>query len=191
MRKCRHCRTEIPPKAKSDFYQSAGYCNNPCMAAHGLEKARQQQQRKADRAAKAKRKATRERKEALKTKAEWAKEAQAAFNKWIRLRDRGLPCISCDRPDDGAHQRHASHYRSRGACPELAFEPLNVHASCAQCNCMKSGNILEYRIRLIKKIGQEAVDWLEGPHSPKKYTIEQLRELKREYARKARELEDK
>lgn len=188
-RRCRHCRTEIPPKAKSDFYQSAGYCNNPCMAAHGLEKARQQQQRKADRAAKAKRKATRERKEALKTKAEWAKEAQAAFNKWVRLRDKDLPCISCGRHHQG--QYHAGHYRTVGAHPELRFEPLNVHKQCAPCNNHKSGNIVEYRIELVKRIGQEAVDWLEGPHSPKKYTIEQLRELKREYARKARELEAK
>lgn len=188
MRKCTHCRTEIPPKAKSDRWQTAGFCNVDCMTAHGLAKAKQQRERKAAREAKAKRANIRERKQALKSKSDWAREAQAAFNKWVRARDAGQPCISCDRPDDGTHQRHASHYRSRGACPELAFEPLNVHASCAQCNSMKSGNIAEYRIRLVKKIGQEALDWLEGPHESKKYTIEQLRQIKADYSRLAREM---
>jgi len=49
---------------------------------------------------------------------------------------------------------------------------------------MKSGNILEYRIRLVKKIGQAAVDWLEGPHEPKRYTIDELKEIKAEYKSK-------
>lgn len=188
MRKCRHCRTEIPPKAKSDFYQSAGFCGNACMASHGLEKARQQRERKAQREAKRKRAETRKRKEALKSRSDWAREAQQAFNAWIRARDAGKPCVSCDRPDDGSHQRHASHYRSRGACPELAFEPLNVHASCAQCNSHLSGNIVEYRLRLRDRIGEEALEWLEGPHEAKKYTAEELKEIKRHYLGRAKAL---
>ena len=188
-RKCRHCRAEIPPKAKSNHWQAAGFCNCDCMASHGLEKARQQQQRKADREAKAKRADMRKRKEALKSRADWAKEAQAAFNKWIRLRDAHLPCISCGRHHQG--QYHAGHYRTVGANPELRFEPLNVHKQCAPCNNHKSGNIVEYRINLVSRIGQDAVDWLEGPHEPKRYTVDQLREIKREYTRKAREIERK
>ena len=116
-------------------------------------------------------------------------EAQAAFNKWIRLRDAHLPCISCGRHHQG--QYHAGHYRTVGANPELRFEPLNVHKQCAPCNNHKSGNIVEYRINLVSRIGQDAVDWLEGPHEPKRYTVDQLREIKREYTRKAREIERK
>ena len=66
---------------------------------------------------------------------------------------------------------------------------MNVHTSCAQCNTMKSGNILEYRIRLVKKIGQAAVDWLEGPHEAKRYTIDELKEIKLRYRRLLRELQ--
>jgi len=115
------------------------------------------------------------------------KLTQSAFNAWIRFRDSGKPCISCDKPDSGTHQRHASHFRSVGACAELRFNSLNVHTSCSVCNNHLSGNIAGYRPRLIDKIGIELVEWLEGPHEPKKYTCEQLREIRAYYARLTRE----
>ena len=183
MRKCRQCREPIPSKKDcTDPYTNGGFCDIACYGLHKAKKDRESRDKR-------KRKEHAERKESIKTKAEHARESQAAFNAWIRARDRGLPCISCDKPDDGSHQRHASHYRSRGACPEIAYEPLNVHTSCAQCNTMKSGNILEYRIRLVKKIGQAAVDWLEGPHEAKRYTIDELKEIKARYRRLLRELQ--
>jgi hypothetical protein len=52
----------------------------------------------------------------------------------------------------------------------------------------KSGNLLGYRPRLIEKIGIEAVEWLEGPHEPKRYTVEQLKAMTAEYRAKTREL---
>jgi hypothetical protein len=115
-------------------------------------------------------------------------EAQAAFNAYIRARDRGKPCISCDWPDDGSNQRHCSHYRSVGAMPALRYVEENCSTSCAQCNSHKSGNILEYRIRLVKKIGQARVDWLEGPHEPAKHTREQLVGIRAVYKAKLKEL---
>lgn len=138
---------------------------------------------------KEKRKKLRQDKERIKTRSDWLREAQAAFNKYIRLRDKDLPCISCDKPNNGSHQRHASHYRSVGAHPELRFESLNVHASCAQCNAIKSGNLVEYRIRLSNKIGAINLTWLEGPHEPKKYTVEEIKEIIKEYKEKIKLLE--
>lgn len=131
---------------------------------------------------------TRKMREAIKTKAQWAKEAQAEFNKYIRVRDEKLPCISCGKPNDGSHQRHASHYRSRGAHPELAFDETNVHASCMQCNSIKSGNIVDYRLGLLLKVGTKAVEVLEGPHEPKKYTIDDYKAIKAKYKMKAKDL---
>lgn len=130
---------------------------------------------------------TKARLEKLKSRAEWAREAQAAFNRWVRLRDAADACISCGRHHQG--QYHAGHYLSRGAHPELAYEPLNCHKQCSPCNTHLSGNIALYRGRLIEKIGAEAVAWLEGPHEPKHYTIDDLRELKARYTRMARDLE--
>lgn len=127
------------------------------------------------------------RKEKLKSRADHLKDTQHAFNAWIRARDAGQPCISCGTTADV--QYCAGHYRTTAASPELRFEPLNVNLQCNRnCNMGKSGNLLGYRPGLIKKIGIEAVEWLEGPHEPKKYTVEQLKAMTAEYRAKTREL---
>jgi len=131
----------------------------------------------------------RQAKEALKTRQDWIREAQRWFNRYIRLRDKDETCISCDKPSTWNGQWHASHYRSTGACPELRFEELNCHKSCSQCNNFLSGNIIPYRKRLVSKIGADNVDWLEGSHKAKKYTIEELQEIKKIYKNKCKELE--
>jgi len=126
------------------------------------------------------------RREKLKSRAEHMREAQAAFNEWIRLRDADRPCVSCGRHHEG--QYHAGHYRSVGANPELRFEPLNVWKQCAPCNTHLSGNLVNYRISLLQGIGAEKVEWLEGPHEPRKYTVEEIKTIKAEYRAKTREL---
>lgn len=128
-------------------------------------------------------------KKRMKSRADWLKEAQAAVNRYVRLRDAGKPCISCGRHHQG--QYHAGHYRSVGSSPELRFELLNINSQCAPCNNHLSGNIVEYRKGLIEKIGVKMVEWLEGPHAAAKYTIEQLEEIKAEYVRLAKEIESK
>ncbi|WP_338487085.1 recombination protein NinG [Pseudomonas trivialis] len=127
------------------------------------------------------------RKEKLKSRADHLKDTQHAFNAWIRARDAGQPCISCGTTADV--QYCAGHYRTTAASPELRFEPLNVHLQCNRnCNMGKSGNLLGYRPGLIQKIGIEAVEWLEGPHEPKKYTVEELKAMTAKYRAMTREL---
>ena len=133
------------------------------------------------------------RKEKLKTRADHLREAQAAVNEYVRLRDVHLPCISCDSmPNDNdlmtGSRWDAGHYRSVGACPELRFEPLNIHRQCVKCNRNLSGNAVEYRIRLVQRIGAEKVAWLEDLHAPCKYTVEEIKAIKAKYRAKTREL---
>ena len=133
------------------------------------------------------------RKEKLKSRADHLREAQAAVNEFIRLRDAHLPCISCDSlPSDHdlmtGSRWDAGHYRSVGVCPELRFEPLNIHRQCVRCNRNLSGNAVEYRIRLVLRIGTEKVDWLEGPHPARKYTVDEIKAIKADYRTKTREL---
>lgn len=133
------------------------------------------------------------RKEKLKSRADHLREAQAAVNEFIRLRDAHLPCISCDStPNDidlmTGSRWDAGHYRSVGACPELRFEPLNIHRQCVKCNRNLSGNTVGYRIRLVLRIGTEKVDWLEGPHSARKYTVDEIKAIKADYRAKTREM---
>jgi hypothetical protein len=126
------------------------------------------------------------RKEKLKSRADHLRETQAVFNEWIRLRDAALPCVSCGRFHEG--QWHAGHYRTVGANPELRFNPDNVHKQCAPCNNHKSGDIVNYRINLVKRIGLERVEILEGPHKAQRYTIEDLKTMKADYRALIREL---
>lgn len=108
---------------------------------------------------------------------DWLKKCEKEVNKYIRLRDHGEPCISCDWPDDGSNQRHASHFRSVGACSSLRFNLFNIHASCAQCNTSKSGNIGEYRPRLVEKIGLAKVEWIECQPKQFRYDLSYLKKL--------------
>ena len=124
----------------------------------------------------------------LKTRSQWLKDAQAIFNKFIRLRDSGLPCIACNKPM--MKKINASHYRSVGANPELRFEELNCHSGCEACYTFLSGNIFNHRVNLKLKIGDEKLAWLEGNHEPKKYTIEQIQEIIKHYRLKVKELEN-
>lgn len=133
------------------------------------------------------------RKEKLKSRADHLHEAQAAVNEYVRLRDAHLPCISCDStPNDNdlmtGSRWDAGHYRSVGACPELRFEPLNIHRQCVKCNRNLSGNAVEYRIRLVQRIGAEKVAWLEALHPPCKHTVEEIKAIKAKYRAMTREL---
>lgn len=133
------------------------------------------------------------RKEKLKSRGDHLREAQAAVNEYVRLRDAHLPCISCDStPNDNdlmtGSRWDAGHYRSVGACPELRFEPLNIHRQCVKCNRNLSGNAVEYRIRLVQRIGAEKVAWIEGPHEARRYTVEEIKAIKAKYRAMTKEL---
>ena len=132
------------------------------------------------------RKAIKAAKERIKSRGDYLKDAQAAFNAWVRERDALLPCVSCGRYHQG--QWHAGHYRTVAGSPELRFEPLNVWKQCAPCNNHKSGDIVNYRLELVRRIGVEQVAWLEGPHEPKRYTIDDLKAITAMYRAKLREL---
>lgn len=178
-KKCRNpaCRSEFTPERPMQTV-----CGYPC----GLALVKAKQEKEGKKQAKAERAQAKAAKEKLKTKADYAREAQQAINEFIRLRDFNEPCISCGRHHSGAY--HAGHYRSTKAAPALRFEPSNIHKQCAPCNTHLSGNLVEYRIRLIQKVGLEAVEWLEGPHEPARYSIEDLQQIKATYRAKTREL---
>ena len=128
------------------------------------------------------------RKEAAKPRSKWLQEAQHAFNAWVRARDKaaGHGCISCGTKNG---KENAGHYLSVGARPELRFEPLNVALQCERCNTYLHGNLIAYRQALLICYGPEVVEWLEGPHAPKKYTIPDLKQIIATYRAKAKELE--
>ena len=159
-------------------------CRNPLC---GLKKA-QRDRAKREAKARAKRVSeTREYKEKAKTRTEWLSDAQNAFNKFIRARDKDKPCISCGRYVAG--QYCAGHFYTRKARPDLRFNEDNVHKQCNfHCNNNLSGNIENYRPSLIEKIGQERFDALQVV-GRSNWSIDEIKEIKRRYAAMALELE--
>lgn len=178
--KCKVCHSEF---IKRSPFQK--WCSVECGAVLAVEaltkkKARQQA---------AERKQTREKLRKMKSKTQVANEVQAVVNKYVRLRDFHLGCISCDKPATWDGQWHASHFRSRGAASALRFNLWNIHKSCSVCNNHKSGNLAEYEPRLRKKIGDEKVDWLKNQNRLAKFSTEYLYRLKSVFAKKIKRLE--
>ena len=170
------CEGEYLPR--SSFQQTCG--NIAC----AMKKAVRDRQKKLA----AQRARTRAERLAIKSRGEWLKDAQQVFNKFIRLRDNGKPCISCNQNHGG--QYHAGHYLSRGARPDLRFSERNTHKQCAPCNNHLSGNLANYRINLIEKIGEAAVVELEsGPRGRSDWSILEIQEIIRTYKAKIKELQ--
>lgn len=151
-------------------------CNIECAIAFGRKEK-----------AKAQRLSDKKRRESLKSNRELADEAQRAFNRYIRVRDRGRGCISCGKKNAG--QYHAGHYRTVKAAPQLRFDVRGCHAQCAQCNNFDSGNVVEYRIRLVERLGAEVVERLECTNHQPNFSADYLRRLKAVFSRRARHLE--
>jgi hypothetical protein len=121
----------------------------------------------------------------LKPRSKWLAEAQVAFNAWVRAEDEFRGCISCG---TNTGKMNAGHFRSVGSCPELRFERANVHKQCERCNTFFHGNLLGYRAGLKGRISEERLEWLEGPHPPKHYSIDDLKQIISTYRAKTKEL---
>ena len=133
-----------------------------------------------------------ERKAKLKRIPDLVKEAQTAFNKWIRARDEKEPCISCGAPPPDLSQLHAGrdagHYRSTGAAAHLRFHEDNCHAQCVKCNQWKAGNAVDYRLGLVARLGLERVEAIEANNVPHKWERDELIAIRALYTAKTKEL---
>jgi hypothetical protein len=131
--------------------------------------------------------------EKLKTRSDWIKEAQIAFNRFIRLRDAGRPCICCGVPL--ASERvgggfDCGHYRSVGSAPHLRFDERNAHGQTKQCNRYGAGRAVDYRRGLVDRIGLDALEALEADQTPRKWTVDELKAIRDLYRQKAKALEN-
>ena len=160
--KCKHCRKRLERIGDKIH----GDCIGPWIEAN-KGKFRAQ-------AVKAERKKDRECKKAAKPP-NYLAIAQKAFNAWVRERDKDQPCICCGREKTQvnglrAHGWDAGHYRSRGSAPHLRFHEDNCHRQLVYCNQFRAGNAVDYRLRLIERIGLERVEALEADQAARHYT---------------------
>lgn len=128
-------------------------------------------------------------KENLKGHSYYIQFLQVVFNTFIRVRDKGKDCISCDSKLDDKY--HAGHYLSTGAYPNLRFEETNVHGQCIRCNMHLHGALIPYTEKLPKRIGLDAYyELLEKRKQEKKYTIPEIKELIKLYRDKTKALQE-
>ena len=181
MTKCKICRAEFVKRSMTHKC-----CSPECAEIFGREQTKKQ-------VAKKEREEVKVRKEKLKRLPDWIADAQTIFNKYIRLRDVGLPCICCGRINEAQNTLggvfDAGHYRSRGSAGHLRFHEDNCHAQLKHCNRWGAGRAVDYRIGLIQRIGLERVEALEANNIPHKWTVEELKEIIATYKRKIKELE--
>jgi hypothetical protein len=128
----------------------------------------------------------------LKTLSQYESEAKKSFQKYVRLRDKDLPCISCNEMVkdlwDGGHYFKAELFSG------LIFNEKNCHKQCRKCNRFLGGNEIQYRKGLLNRFGFEYVEQLESiadENRVYKYTKDELIEIKRKYDGKIKELERK
>lgn len=170
--KLKHCSYQDHDLPISEFTSTrAKYCNS-CKRVRELELAKERRSKQIDRL-----KNKKSKKKVVKSIAQLKKHAQKVFNAWIRQRDGGRGCISC-----GKEIKHAGHYVNQGSSGYLRYDESNVHGQCVYCNVWARGNLIEYRINLVKKIGLKEVERLEHDrHKTKKWQRDELEEIIERY----------
>ncbi|WP_145585553.1 recombination protein NinG [Yersinia rochesterensis] len=189
-RNCKVCKTRFKPEK---IYQ--WWCNEE----HRIEYAVlvMKDKRRRDEVSELKRRREKEREERKELKVRkinaqpktyWIKQAQQAVNAFVRARDSNLPCVSCG--TTSAAQWDAGHYRTTAAAPQFRFDPRQIHKQCSVCNQHKSGNIVPYRVELIKRIGIETVEAIENNHERRSYTVEELKGIRDYYRLELKQLKE-
>lgn len=178
MNKCPICKSKFQQERIGQVICSGDCAINQILAAGKKTAAVAKKQLKADI-------------DALKSPAELAREAQKAFNDFVRLRDSAVGCISCTKPADWVGGVwHAGHYRAAGKVPALKFNEANCHRQCSQCNYFLHGAAGAYRDGLIDRLGIDAVVWLDGEHMKKTWTSSELRGIRATYKEKLKRLKN-
>ena len=176
-KRCKSCKLTFVPSRPLQVC-----CSPNCALCWGREQSAKAEARQV----RAQRRETRAKLNAMKSLATLKAEAQAAFNKWIRWRDRGQPCISCGTRAgmDEPNGADAGHYRTRSAAPHLRYDERNVHAQCKRCNRYLAGNQAAMGRGMIQRIGLAAVEALDADNAVRKFTREELIAIRADYLAK-------
>jgi hypothetical protein len=182
-KKCKACGQSFQP-----WSSTAVCCSWECAHNHVVAK-RQKEEQQAEKEA---RKAIRVAKEAAKKPSKLKAEAWTAFSAYVRTRDEGKRCISCEtilvkRGAPGGDY-DAGHFRAKGGAKHLEFDERNVHGQCKYCNRRLGGNYANQEPELIRRIGMEAFLALKADNEPRRLRAEDYRAIKAHYTAKRREL---
>lgn len=120
--------------------------------------------------------------EKTRTVPELIKKLEVEFNRFIRIRDLGNDCISCNKKLTDIREYHAGHYYSAGHHSNIRFNEKNVHGQCIECNLHLHGNPIRYRKKLEIKLGAQELEQLdEIAYLTKKWNRDELIKLTKVY----------
>ena len=72
----------------------------------------------------------------------------------------------------------------------MRFDEANCYRQLKQCNRYGAGRAVDYRIGLIARVGLAEVERIESDQTVRKWWPQQLREIRDEYRRKAKALQE-
>lgn len=179
MPKCKNCKEKFEPR----FTTLEKYCwNSDCKFIEAMQKLESSKKNEQKEWNKKKAKI----KKSMLTNSDYLKMAQQVFNSYIRLRDNGLLCISCNKKP---LKENAGHYFSAGGHSSLRYNEDNVHLQCEHCNTFLSGNLLNYQVGIQQRIGAERLLILhQKAHEIKRWSKEELEEIITKYKAECKKL---
>jgi len=116
----------------------------------------------------------------LMTKKDYEKILQQLVNKYVRMRDKGQPCISCQKPIKG--KMDAGHLYAVGNYPSVRFNLKNINGQCINCNQYNGGAINDYRLNFVLKYSREDLEELDIlAHQQRQYSVTEIKEMIQEF----------
>lgn len=151
MRKCRHCKSELPPVKLSDKIQAKGFCSFSHADAYRRSRPTTPKPKK----------------EKLKSIAKVRQELAELLQKLVRLKaadDNGYcNCVTCGKAYHWKEMQ-GGHYIERSKIATKIIEE-NINPQCHYCNhygMKKASHVILYRKWMIDMHGAEFVEWLEA-----------------------------
>lgn len=107
-----------------------------------------------------------------------------AFSRYIRKRAANhggwCECVTCGLSVPW-EDIQAGHFVKRGHA-SVRWDERNVYPQCPQCNLFRSGAQDEMAYHIVKIHGEEVLsELIRLKHTPKRWTMEELRELRERY----------
>lgn len=131
-----------------------------------------------------------QKKQDLLTIPEIIKIVQQKVNQYIRMRDLGKTCVSCDQVLHENLKYDAGHFYST-QYSFLRFDYSNIHGQCVKCNQHEHSNPHEYRKRIVSRIGMCELQRLDQTaRTPVKWSRENLYAILEDAKVKIKKLKD-
>lgn len=193
VKRCKACLGAFTPASAWQTHCRAEACAQSALAE--VTERRQRREAKERKAAeRQERDSIKARKEAIKGVPELKREAQGAFNEFVRLRDNGGACFVCSAPlrlGGLGGGFDAGHIRSRSQADHLRMDERNVHGQCKPCNAPGSTKDHEMRAAAERLLGKDVADALYADNRVIKWTRDGLREIRDTYRARVREMKRK